>query len=73
MKIIDDRRAHNQVLFELGLLDDDDDWPMYLKQEERFPIADEGLKYLNASLAERQMQPALTRYQVGSTPTRRTT
>lgn len=33
---VDSRAEHNQVLMELGLLDDDDDYQLYLKQQEKF-------------------------------------
>ena len=41
MRFIDDQREHNRVLFELGLLDDDDDWELYKLQEQRFDMSDE--------------------------------
>lgn len=33
---IDNEKEHNKVLFELGILDDMEDWPLYQKQEDRF-------------------------------------
>jgi hypothetical protein len=33
MKYIDDDKAHNQVLYELGILDDDDDWKLFCKMQ----------------------------------------
>lgn len=41
MRFIDDQMEHNRVLFELGLLDDDDDWELYKLQEQRFDMSDE--------------------------------
>ena len=35
VKFINTREEHNQVLFDLGLLDDDDDWPLYCKLQEK--------------------------------------
>ena len=34
--IIDSQKEHNQVLYELGLLDDMDDWELYEKQEDKY-------------------------------------
>lgn len=31
-----DQDEHNRVLFELNLLDDDDDWELYKLQEQKF-------------------------------------
>lgn len=39
-KYIYDRHEHNLVLLELGLLDDDDDWNLYLLQESRYDDID---------------------------------
>jgi hypothetical protein len=33
---IDSEKEHNQILFELGILDDLEDWPLYQKQEDIF-------------------------------------
>lgn len=33
MKFIDNDKEHNQVLYELGLLDDDDDWNLFCKMQ----------------------------------------
>jgi hypothetical protein len=33
MKYIDNDKEHHQVLFELGLLDDDDDWLLFQKMQ----------------------------------------
>lgn len=33
MKYIDNDKDHNQVLYELGLLDDDDDWNLFCKMQ----------------------------------------
>ena len=33
MKYIDDDSTHNQVLYELGILDDDDDYALYCKMQ----------------------------------------
>lgn len=33
MKFIDNDAEHNQVLYELGLLDDDDDWNLFCKMQ----------------------------------------
>lgn len=30
---IDNEKQHNKILFELGILDDMEDWPLYQKQE----------------------------------------
>lgn len=39
---IDNTSGHNEVLFELGLLDDMDDWSLYQLQEKKFDqIVDE--------------------------------
>lgn len=37
---IDSEQEYLTVLFNLGLLDDDDDWNMYLQQEERYEYDD---------------------------------
>jgi hypothetical protein len=36
MKYINNDAEHYQILFDLGLLDDDEDWKMYQEQERRF-------------------------------------
>ena len=36
ISIIDSEKEHNQVLYELGLLDDMDDWELYEKQEDKY-------------------------------------
>lgn len=33
---------YNQILFKLGLLDDEDDWELYRLQEKRFELSEEG-------------------------------
>jgi hypothetical protein len=35
-KIIDDDSEHHRILFELGLLDDDDDWKLFQEQERQY-------------------------------------
>lgn len=40
MKFIDDQAQHNKVLFELGLLDDDDDWPLYQELQKKLDSND---------------------------------
>lgn len=48
MKYITDDKEHHQILFELGILDDEEDWPMFQLQEERYDIdADIWLKYVS--------------------------
>ena len=32
MKFIDDKE-HNQILYELGILDDEEDWPLFQKMQ----------------------------------------
>lgn len=39
-KVIDDEKEHHKVLYELGLLDDDDNWPLYQLQEREFSALD---------------------------------
>lgn len=50
IRLINAEAQHHQVLFELGLLDDSEDWPLFQKQEARYapsPEEDEHwLKYL---------------------------
>lgn len=41
VKFINNKEKHNQVLFELGLLDDDDCYELFCIQEERFEISQE--------------------------------
>jgi len=36
IETIDNEKEHNKVLFELGILDDMEDWPLYQKQENIF-------------------------------------
>lgn len=36
MKYIDTNAEHNQVLYELGILDDDEDWNLYCKMQDEF-------------------------------------
>jgi hypothetical protein len=33
INFIDDDKEHNQVLYELGILDDDDNWKLYCKMQ----------------------------------------
>ena len=33
MKYIDSDKEHHQVLYELGILDDDEDWPLFQKMQ----------------------------------------
>ena len=33
MKFIDDDKEHNQILYELGILDDEEDWPLFQKMQ----------------------------------------
>ena len=40
-KPINSEEEHIQVLFELGLLDDMEDWELFKEQEKRFEIDDE--------------------------------
>ena len=51
MKYIDDDKTHVQVLYELGILDDDDNWELYKKmQDEQLkcgPDDDDWHKYMN--------------------------
>lgn len=53
MKYIDNEAEHHQILFNLGLLDDEEDWKMFQEQERRFeePIEtidlDQYLAYVN--------------------------
>lgn len=35
---LNSKEEHNQVLFELGLLDDMDDWELYQKQEQELDV-----------------------------------
>lgn len=45
-KSIDSEKEHKQILFELGILDDMEDWELFKLQEKRFEIDDEAwLKY----------------------------
>jgi hypothetical protein len=41
--LIDNDKEHNRVLYELGLLDDDDDWKLYCKmvREQEIEIDEE--------------------------------
>jgi hypothetical protein len=39
--IVDNQEEHNKILFELGLLDDEEDWDLYQKQEKIFDDIDE--------------------------------
>lgn len=32
------KEEYYQILFELGLLDDEEDWELYKKQELRYPV-----------------------------------
>ncbi len=36
LKVIDSEKEHNEVLFQLGILDDMEDWQLYQRQEDRF-------------------------------------
>ncbi len=36
IQTIDDEKEHNKILFDLGILDDMEDWPLYQKQEQIF-------------------------------------
>ena len=33
MKFIDDDKEHIQILYELGILDDEEDWPLFQKMQ----------------------------------------
>lgn len=48
---IDDDDEHNRVLYELGILDDDDDWELFKKQQEKILASDPDFetyaKYVN--------------------------
>lgn len=46
MKYITDDKEHHRILFELGILDDEEDWPMFQLQEERYDT-DIWLKYVS--------------------------
>ena len=35
-KIIDNEDEHNKILFELGILDDLEDWKLFKKQEDKY-------------------------------------
>ena len=50
--IIDSQKEHNQVLFELGLLDDEENWSLFQVQEERF---NEVMYNLDDSIIEKYM------------------
>lgn len=45
MRFIDDENEHKKVLFDLGLLDDDEDWELYMLQEKRFHVPEDADKY----------------------------
>lgn len=34
MKFIDDDKEHIQILYELGILDDEEDWPLFQKMQQ---------------------------------------
>jgi hypothetical protein len=36
MKFIDNDKEHHQVLYELGILDDEEDWNLYCKMQGEF-------------------------------------
>lgn len=48
-KVIDNEKEHHQVLYELGLLDDDDNYQLFLQQErelrEHEPDIDTWMQY----------------------------
>lgn len=33
MKFIDNEKEHNQILYELGILDDEEDWALFQKMQ----------------------------------------
>jgi hypothetical protein len=33
MKFIDSQKEHNQILYELGILDDEEDWPLFQQMQ----------------------------------------
>ena len=33
MKFIDSQKEHNQILYELGILDDEEDWPLFQRMQ----------------------------------------
>lgn len=35
-KTIDSKKEHYQTLFKLGILDDEEDWELYQKQEDKY-------------------------------------
>jgi hypothetical protein len=39
------KKEYHQILFELGLLDPEEDWELYKKQEERYPVDESYNKY----------------------------
>lgn len=41
--------GYNQIQFELGILDDDEDWELYKEQEKRYDIDEIVEKYLSNS------------------------
>lgn len=52
IKYIDNDEEHYQILYELGHLDDLEDWYLFCKQEERYDIDIDNetyLKYVNIS------------------------
>ena len=40
MQFIDDDAQYHQVLFQLGLLDDDDNWPLFCELQRQEPDID---------------------------------
>lgn len=51
IRVLNSDAEHHQVLFELGLLDDMDDWPLFQKQEARYAVPPEDEKHWSAHLA----------------------
>ena len=46
--VIDDDSEHHRILFDLGLLDDEEDWKLFQEQENRYEenlLDDETVKY----------------------------
>ena len=73
MRFIDDQKEHNRVLFELGLLDDDDDWELYKLQEQRFDMSDEEWSMMKPGSLEWEVSRLpYKKADVGSSPTRPT-
>lgn len=54
---IDTEQEYLTVLFNLGLLDDDDDWSMYLQQEDRY-----GIEWMDYDPLPEERWQAVTRF-----------